>query len=160
MTREGEAKAKKEKRAPTTTSKPTASAAAAATDHSLSHRPVAAHSMNRALLITGKPGTGKSTLVSKLVRSLKEQGIAVQGFWTKEVRAGPNRIGFDVVTLDGKVKQPANNNNNKKRRMRWKEEAEKEEEVEKEKEVEKEVEKDSAISVRTRTHISWLTLNI
>ncbi|EGD81014.1 hypothetical protein PTSG_10957 [Salpingoeca rosetta] len=56
----------------------------------------------RHILITGSPGTGKSTLVSKLIARFKDKGVPMQGFWTKEVRQGGNRIGFDVVTLDGK----------------------------------------------------------
>lgn len=57
----------------------------------------------RHILITGKPGTGKSTLVSKLVDEFKAKGVTLKGFWTKEVRKEGNRIGFDVVTIDGKV---------------------------------------------------------
>ncbi|SPP76904.1 nucleoside-triphosphatase THEP1 [Drosophila guanche] len=56
-----------------------------------------------AILITGSPGVGKTTLVRKICSKLGEQR-KLQGFYTEEVRtAGKGqRIGFDVVTLSGK----------------------------------------------------------
>ncbi|XP_027218057.2 cancer-related nucleoside-triphosphatase homolog isoform X3 [Penaeus vannamei] len=45
---------------------------------------------------------GKTTLVQKLVNNLKDAGVPCNGFYTQEVRQGGKRIGFDVVTLDGK----------------------------------------------------------
>ncbi|XP_027218058.2 cancer-related nucleoside-triphosphatase homolog isoform X1 [Penaeus vannamei] len=47
-------------------------------------------------------GVGKTTLVQKLVNNLKDAGVPCNGFYTQEVRQGGKRIGFDVVTLDGK----------------------------------------------------------
>ncbi len=54
------------------------------------------------LLITGKPGVGKTTLVECIVRELRAS-LRVAGFTTTEVRdrAG-ERLGFDIVTVDGK----------------------------------------------------------
>lgn len=55
------------------------------------------------ILITGRPRVGKSTLVLRIVESLKEQGLSLGGFYTLEVREGNRRIGFDIHTLDGRV---------------------------------------------------------
>ncbi len=54
------------------------------------------------LLITGKPGVGKTTLVERVVERLRGSR-RLAGFTTTEVRwpAG-ERLGFDIVTLDGK----------------------------------------------------------
>lgn len=50
-------------------------------------------------------GVGKTTLVRAACRALQQEGVAMQGFYTEEVRSaggrGP-RIGFDVVALDGR----------------------------------------------------------
>ncbi|CAM0512796.1 unnamed protein product [Fasciola hepatica] len=60
---------------------------------------------NALLLITGKPGSGKTTLISRVFAELKKQTrISTTGFLTEEVREAPDRrsrrIGFDVVLLD------------------------------------------------------------
>ena len=46
-------------------------------------------------------GSGKTTLVQKACDILQKKGIAVQGFYTEEIREHGKRTGFDVVTLDG-----------------------------------------------------------
>ncbi len=53
------------------------------------------------VVITGEPGVGKTTLVKKLVKALKDRAI---GFWTEEVRdrKTKKRKGFKVVTTEGK----------------------------------------------------------
>lgn len=51
------------------------------------------------LLITGRPGVGKSTLFSTIVRELREAGYIVGGFMAPEVRQGGQRLGFKVVDL-------------------------------------------------------------
>jgi nucleoside-triphosphatase len=48
------------------------------------------------------PGIGKTTLVQKVCDLLRGTGIPTKGFFTEEIRNGRIRIGFDVVTLDGK----------------------------------------------------------
>ncbi len=55
--------------------------------------------MARILLITGRPGVGKTTLIRRVVASL---GRRAGGFYTEEVRHGGARTGFRLVTLDGR----------------------------------------------------------
>ncbi len=52
------------------------------------------------LLLTGKPGIGKTTVVRKVLNLLPSQ-FKVEGFFTEEVREGNERIGFQIFTLDG-----------------------------------------------------------
>ena len=49
------------------------------------------------------PGIGKTTMVRNVVKKLEEKGIKCQGFYTQELREGRTRVGFDIVTLDGKI---------------------------------------------------------
>ncbi len=53
------------------------------------------------LLLTGTPGVGKTTVIRKVLEALPK-GIAVEGFFTEEVREGGERIGFQIVTFDGR----------------------------------------------------------
>jgi nucleoside-triphosphatase len=50
-------------------------------------------------LITGPPGVGKSTLVSRVVLRLKSAGVIVGGCTTAERRSGGTRVGFEVRDL-------------------------------------------------------------
>jgi nucleoside-triphosphatase len=54
--------------------------------------------MRRALLLTGKPGTGKTALIKE---ALARTGVKAGGFYTEEIRTGGVRQGFRIVTLDG-----------------------------------------------------------
>jgi nucleoside-triphosphatase len=54
--------------------------------------------MKRALLLTGKPGTGKTALIKEALAGTKVKG---GGFYTEEIRTGGIRQGFRIVTLDG-----------------------------------------------------------
>ncbi len=51
------------------------------------------------ILITGKPGVGKTTLVKELIHHLK---IEAGGFYTEEIRKRGERQGFKIVTLEGR----------------------------------------------------------
>jgi nucleoside-triphosphatase len=51
------------------------------------------------LLLTGKPGTGKTSLVREAVARAK---VKAGGFYTEEIRRGGVRQGFRLVTLDGR----------------------------------------------------------
>jgi nucleoside-triphosphatase len=50
-------------------------------------------------LVTGPPGIGKSTIVSRVVLRLKGRGVIVGGCTTVEKRAKAQRVGFEVRNL-------------------------------------------------------------
>ncbi|MCS7093750.1 MAG: NTPase [Candidatus Aenigmarchaeota archaeon] len=50
------------------------------------------------IFITGRPGSGKSTTLYKIVKNLKEK-FKVGGIFTPEVRDGMKRIGFEVFDI-------------------------------------------------------------
>lgn len=54
--------------------------------------------MGRTLLLTGRPGIGKTTVIQKVVAVL---GPRAGGFYTEEIRGPGGRKGFRLVTLDG-----------------------------------------------------------
>jgi nucleoside-triphosphatase len=54
----------------------------------------------RNLLITGEPGIGKSTLFKKLIPELK--ALKPVGFYTEEIRNNGARVGFQLISLDGR----------------------------------------------------------
>lgn len=54
-----------------------------------------------AIFLTGKPKSGKSTVLMKIIQLLKDKGLTVGGFITPEIRKAGKRIGFavrDVLT--------------------------------------------------------------
>ncbi len=59
------------------------------------------------ILITGPPRSGKSTLIEKLVNRI---GRPVTGFFTREIREKGRRVGFSILTLDGKEATLAHEN--------------------------------------------------
>lgn len=58
----------------------------------MSHQP--------AILLTGRPGVGKSTIIKAVASCL---GHRVGGFYTREVRVAGQRTGFELVTLAGET---------------------------------------------------------
>ncbi|MGD9312783.1 MAG: nucleoside-triphosphatase [Desulfobacterales bacterium] len=53
------------------------------------------------ILITGFPGSGKTTLFRRLVDEL--QHLNPVGFYTAEIREGKSRRGFELCSLDGRT---------------------------------------------------------
>lgn len=51
------------------------------------------------ILLTGRPRTGKTTLLKRIIKDLKNP---CGGFYTEEIRQGNQRIGFKIKTLNGK----------------------------------------------------------
>jgi len=51
------------------------------------------------ILLTGPPRCGKSTLIEKIIRQLDKP---LTGFFTREIRVRGQRVGFSIVTLNGK----------------------------------------------------------
>lgn len=49
--------------------------------------------------MTGPPGIGKSTLIERIVSGIQRP---VTGFFTREIREKGKRVGFSIVTLDGR----------------------------------------------------------
>ncbi len=54
--------------------------------------------MKTVYLLTGSPGSGKTSLVRQAVAELKGKA---GGFYTEEIRVQGMRLGFRLVTLDG-----------------------------------------------------------
>src|SRR3989337_3396979 len=52
------------------------------------------------LLITGNPGSGKSTVICRVADALA--GRRLGGFYTEEIRVGGERRGFRLATFDGR----------------------------------------------------------
>ncbi len=48
------------------------------------------------VLLTGRPGCGKTTLIKRVVNNLPRHA---GGFYTEEIRNGGMRTGFKIVTL-------------------------------------------------------------
>ncbi|XP_020216317.1 cancer-related nucleoside-triphosphatase homolog [Cajanus cajan] len=64
----------------------------------------------KCFLVTGTPGVGKTTLIMRVFESLKvNPSLKLQGFYTREVRRDGQRVGFEVVTLDGRTAPLASN---------------------------------------------------
>ncbi|MFC1928724.1 NTPase [Chloroflexota bacterium] len=54
--------------------------------------------MKRVYLLTGRPGTGKTSLIKQVATQVKGKA---GGFYTEEIRSRGVREGFRLVTLDG-----------------------------------------------------------
>jgi nucleoside-triphosphatase len=54
--------------------------------------------MPKRILLTGRPGCGKTTLINRIVSDL---ALPVGGFYTQEIREVGQRVRFKLITLDG-----------------------------------------------------------
>lgn len=52
------------------------------------------------VLLTGPPQCGKTTVVHRVMKNFPARAA---GFYTREVRVAGRRVGFEIVTLDGKI---------------------------------------------------------
>jgi nucleoside-triphosphatase len=50
------------------------------------------------ILIRGKPGCGKSTLIEKMIKLIQQKGMQIGGISTPELREG-HRLGFEIVNM-------------------------------------------------------------
>jgi nucleoside-triphosphatase len=55
--------------------------------------------MKRLLLVTGRPGIGKTTVLLNAAEELKAKGYRVEGMISKEFRREGRRVGFEVVNF-------------------------------------------------------------
>ncbi len=53
----------------------------------------------RVFILTGVPGVGKTTVLAKVVSDLHGKGVSVGGMFSREVREGTTRVGFEVVDI-------------------------------------------------------------
>ncbi len=55
--------------------------------------------MTRVLILTGAPGVGKTTVLTKAADALKAKGVSVGGMISREVREGNVRVGFEILDM-------------------------------------------------------------
>ncbi len=53
--------------------------------------------MGKVILLTGRPGSGKTTTIRRIVSRLTRE---VGGFYTEEIREKGRRVGFRILTMD------------------------------------------------------------
>jgi nucleoside-triphosphatase len=53
------------------------------------------------LLIEARPGAGKTTAIGRLADRLREDGVPLRGFLTRELRERGRRVGFEIETFTG-----------------------------------------------------------
>lgn len=51
------------------------------------------------ILVTGPPRCGKSTLIERVIRKIEKPAT---GFFTREIKEHGKRVGFSIITIDGK----------------------------------------------------------
>lgn len=56
------------------------------------------HKSRPHILLTGKPRSGKTSLLKRITQDLKSVG----GFYTEKIIKDNRRVGFKIITLEGK----------------------------------------------------------
>lgn len=51
------------------------------------------------IVITGRPGSGKTTVFMRVIKELKRRNINIAGFYCPEVREQGTRIGFKIIDI-------------------------------------------------------------
>jgi nucleoside-triphosphatase len=54
------------------------------------------------VLLEGRPDVGKTTVADRLAALLREAGLPLSGFVTREIRQRGRRVGFVIATMDGR----------------------------------------------------------
>src|SRR5438093_1116986 len=57
-----------------------------------------AFGMSQKVLLTGRPGSGKTTLIKRILNEVPQR---FGGFYTEEIRDHGTRVGFKIVALEG-----------------------------------------------------------
>ncbi|GAB2251867.1 hypothetical protein Droror1_Dr00004714 [Drosera rotundifolia] len=75
----------------------------------------------KCILVTGTLGIGKTTLVMRVLESLRASNpnLRIQGFYTREIRRGAERVGFEVVTVGGRSGPLASIDSKSPESLRW-----------------------------------------
>jgi nucleoside-triphosphatase len=55
------------------------------------------------LLLTGAPGSGKTTVLRRVAEELRKEKRRIAGFLTTEIREGRERVGFRIETFTGRI---------------------------------------------------------
>lgn len=58
-----------------------------------------ADELKRLIFITGRPGIGKTTVLLRVIKALKNEDYQVGGMISREVREKGSRVGFEIVNL-------------------------------------------------------------
>ena len=53
----------------------------------------------RVILLTGRPGVGKTTMVTRVCEHYSKNGFKIEGLTTREIREGGSRTGFMITDL-------------------------------------------------------------
>jgi len=54
-------------------------------------------------LVTGKPGSGKTTTIKRIAEELKDNAV---GFYTAEIKESKSRLGFEIISFSSGLKAP------------------------------------------------------
>lgn len=56
-------------------------------------------SLKRLILVTGQPNVGKTSVLLRAIKDLKNRGYRIGGMISREVREGGVRVGFEIADL-------------------------------------------------------------